>query len=243
MAEVDWSATHSLVTSNTPTIEFPPKPRSWISRLGQQLGFFPRSDVPDVTITPWNGIARIDFYDGELNKGQATGFLIKPDLVLTVGHAMSDAWPFDGLRICFQDDGDPAHQRLAPCKAYAYHGVEDLAVILVPPQPAASLRISGMQASTLTLAGFPESSPKLRTDSGLVGGTGSILRHDIKTRAGDSGAPLFAMAGVEVKSIAMHLGRNIDEQGRLRGKAIKLISVADAIDEIERLARAEAQGD
>jgi hypothetical protein len=177
----------------------PPPPRSPRRRLGDLLKSFlgfgkplARDDVPDPGQEPARSIAFLCFYVDGAFVGFATGFFIKPDVVVTAAHNILMSKPTAvGVFAGYDAKRNPVGSVSA--RKWAWDTQRDFAVLITDPSRAAGLTLGTPPPGSVTLAGYAFGYfGEMTGASGPARVQGGKLRYALAAAKGDSGAPVFA---------------------------------------------------
>ncbi|WP_242187250.1 serine protease [Sphingomonas sp. CARO-RG-8B-R24-01] len=203
-----------------------------ILRLGKQLT---RNDVPDPKQEPARSIAFLCFYVNGVYKGFATGFFIKPDVVVTAAHNILMAQPTAvGAFAGYDAKRNPVQSVSA--RSWAWDTQRDFAVLITAPSSAAGLTLNGAPQPKIALAGYAFGYfGELTGATGAAQVQGNKLRYALAAGKGDSGAPVFSQSPPTASVAGLHTdsfdgGGPFDEGGELADAAM-----------VTRIAALEAQ--
>lgn len=201
----------------------PPAGADRSSRLLSTFHPLARSGIADLTKQPWRSIALVGDFNAQLAQfiEVGTGFLYKPDVVVTAGHLTADDGNPRFVALAFDGRAPTGGYRTS---AYARHATLDLGVVLLPeavsrpPLPVFSGNL--VAGGPVTLAGYgydydflnPEvnhmSSSEFRMTQDkefILSLANGMLYHDVNSDPGDSGGPLMVPGAQGLEVAAIHL--------------------------------------
>ncbi|CAM8633545.1 MULTISPECIES: trypsin-like serine peptidase [Sphingomonadales] len=183
----------------------PPPPR----RLGDLLKSIfgtkrSRDDIPNPQLEPARSIAFLCFYVNGRFVGSATGFFVKPDVVVTAAHNILMAKPTAvGAFAGYDAKRNPVQSVSA--SRWAWDAQRDFAVLITAPSPASGLQLNGRPTAKVTLAGYAFGYfGQLTAGVGAAKTSGDKLLYALPADKGDSGGPIFAGAFPTAVVVALH---------------------------------------
>lgn len=173
-----------------------PRPiiRNFSHFLRSMLGLAPpsgRNDLLNPAQEPGRSVAFLCFYVSGKFVGSATGFFIKPDLLVTAAHNILMAKPTAvGAFPGYDAKRNPVQSVSA--RKWAWDTARDLAVLVTTPSAASGLQLGGQALTSVTLAGYSTGYFGELTDgTGPAQLTGNKLEYNLTAGKGDSGGPVF----------------------------------------------------
>lgn len=169
--------------------------------MGAPLG---RNDLPNPGQEPGRSVAFLCFYVNGQFKGSATGFFIKPDVVVTAAHNILIAQPTAvGAFPGYDAKRNPVQSVSA--RKWAWDTARDFAVLVTAPSSAIGLQLGGPAPGTVTLAGYSTGYFGELTDgTGPAHITGDKLEYKVAAGKGDSGGPVFAGSQAGAVVVGLH---------------------------------------
>lgn len=182
---------------------------------------YKRTPVNEPALAPWNSVALLNLFNAGSYRGFATGFMLKQDVVVTAGHNLQLSNPSAiGIYPGYDAKLNPVAGFSG--RAWAWHGVRDIAVIVAGGSSAARVGMRFVSGGDVTLAGYafsyPDNTPRMTTGVGGCSVDGDHLHYRIGVQRGDSGSPVLATDVGGVLTAAVHSEARIDpEKGGLVG--------------------------
>ena len=158
-----------------------------------------RPTVQHPTALPYAAVALLNFFRKTPGKpqflGYATGFFVKPDLVLTAGHNLTYAnADIVGVYPAWDTKLNQSHviSALRWCPA----PTRDIGMLLTQPGPGATVTLNGAVSPGAQLVGYasdyPDGTNRMSSGTGACNLQGDELLYAIDAQQADSGAPVFS---------------------------------------------------
>lgn len=202
-----------------------------------------RATVADPTAFPFGAVALLDFYRDTRPRptylGHATGFFLKPDLVVTAAHNLI----YSGAEMVAIFPGwDSRRNRSAmiPALRWSQSTARDISVLLTQANAPMTIPLQGALSHNAELVGYafnyPDGSRRMSRGFGSCRPNGPrACAYAILAQQGDSGGPVFASGE---GAMAMHRALEPAEGGTMLGIGESLdADLVALIGELEAQAR------
>lgn len=202
-----------------------------------------RTRAIDPSLHPWRAIARLEFRELGMATCVGSGFLVRPDMVLSASHNIKRAGKFSEIEIILGCDRKLGLGRTLKVERYGWHGAHDLALFQVTPTTVEPLPIGIPGEGVVTLAAYPDMNEQLLLGSARLTIAGQEGIYELNARPGDSGGPVLIQHQGQPRVACVHLRNSIKpaKQGPPRNFGIgRIIDPAfqAAVIELENFVRA-----
>lgn len=158
-----------------------------------------RPTVPQPAAFPYGAVGLMNFYrSGTPNPtylGYATGFFVKPDLLVTAAHNLiySNA---DMVAIFPGWDTQLHRSGMLAALRWSQSTERDVSVIVTQPGAPVTVSLGGPASSDVALVGYafdyPDGTKRMSMGTGPGQLQGHQLRYNLAAQQGDSGGPVFS---------------------------------------------------